>query len=318
MIKESINFTFKVTDAPVKAVKAFKEFEKSLSEVGKVFKEGGMGVTLKMKKDGYEVLKSLNIESGLITEALSAGVLVVVNPTQIKFMSGFKTLASVQYKNGTLALVGKGALGSASLGYLQKQVKMSLKKSLVAIVGVQKESELAVAVTKVKGGFLVGAVDITPPEKGIGYEGTKTGYIYGTKPNISNIPKSAPVVVPNDIKMMFDYKSVPLKDADTMYQPVQGTSSTSRYFFIGQGGGLKIALRANGHSLSFRVEGEIVKHKDILEEAGLMVFEKHASVHLSVTDKQLAQRTAGALLAGLGLHMETPFPNVALIYGKEV
>ena len=115
--------------------------------------------------------------------------------------------------------------------------------------------------------------------------------------------------------------TVKLRDASKMYQPVKGTSQGSRYFLVAADKDVRIAARYGGQSISIRIEGPgWKKHKSVIESAGFTTValdKDYASVHLEVgNDLMMANKTLGAVLMGLGLPLETPFPNLAVIKGK--
>ena len=116
-------------------------------------------------------------------------------------------------------------------------------------------------------------------------------------------------------------KTVKLRDATKMYQPVQGTSGGSRYFMIAADKDVRIAARYSGTQISIRIEGPgWKKHKAVIEVSGWTTIspdKDYASLHLEVgEDTVMANKTLGAVLMGLGLPLETPFPNLMLIKGK--
>ena len=125
--------------------------------------------------------------------------------------------------------------------------------------------------------------------------------------------KWAPVDV-NKLKVLPVCK---LREAKKMYQPVHGSSTGSRYFMVAGNADLRIAARFKGGTLSVRIEGDgWMKHASAMSTCG---FDTHgdkayASVHLAVGgDLVLANKTLGALIMGLGIPMETPYPNLSLI-----
>jgi hypothetical protein len=71
--------------------------------------------------------------------------------------------------------------------------------------------------------------------------------------------------------------------------------------------------------LSVRIEGPgLAKHQNAISEAGITINagKDYASVHLNVGgDMVLASKTLGAVLMGLGVTLDTPMPNLALIKG---
>ena len=102
-----------------------------------------------------------------------------------------------------------------------------------------------------------------------------------------------------------------------MYQPVHGSSTGSRYFMVAGNADLRIAARFKGGTLSVRIEGDgWTKHAQSMATCGFDTHgdKSYASVHLAVGgDLVLANKTLGALIMGLGIPMETPYPNLSLI-----
>jgi hypothetical protein len=116
-------------------------------------------------------------------------------------------------------------------------------------------------------------------------------------------------------------KSAPLtklRDATMLYQPVHGTSSSSRYYLVAANQGLRVAARWKNSGLSIRVEGEsLLAHKSELTEAGIILKgAEYASVHLSCDDELLARKAMGAVLMAMGAQFDTPLPNLMVIQGK--
>jgi len=122
-----------------------------------------------------------------------------------------------------------------------------------------------------------------------------------------------------DLKLMKSAPLTKLRDATHMYQPVHGTSGGSRYYVVAANKDVRVAARYEGMTLSVRIEGpQFENHVKEMSNVGLEV--KHgkayASVHLAVgNDMMTANKTLGALLMGLGLPLETPFPNLKIIKG---
>ena len=125
--------------------------------------------------------------------------------------------------------------------------------------------------------------------------------------------KWSPVDV-NKLKMLPVCK---LREAKKMYQPVHGSSTGSRYFMVAGNADLRIAARFKGGTLSVRIEGDgWAKHAQSMATCGFDTHgdKSYASVHLAVGgDLVLANKTLGALIMGLGIPMETPYPNLSLI-----
>ena len=129
-----------------------------------------------------------------------------------------------------------------------------------------------------------------------------------------------PQVFPKHLMATED--TVRVIEASALYQPVQGTNGNSRYFIMGIGTGLSLAVRMKGSTLSARVEGERLSKmtvKSALEQIGLTYGKNgtYASMHAECPDTLTAQKTVGSILAALGNHTtwNTPMPTVALIAG---
>lgn len=138
-------------------------------------------------------------------------------------------------------------------------------------------------------------------------------------PLASNAAKPAPVApgwpeFPQS--KLFSEPVVMLRDASQMYQPVKGTSGGSRYFMVAAGDGIRVAARYSGNTLSIRIEGaKLAKYAAQISDAGIDVktAAEYASVHLEVPSHLLATKTLGAVLLGLSLPLQTPFPNLQMI-----
>ena len=111
---------------------------------------------------------------------------------------------------------------------------------------------------------------------------------------------------------------VPLRTASQMYQPVKGSSPGSRYFVVAANQDLRIAAKWDSGALAIRIEGPgWEKSKGKIHDCGFTTVDPkkgYASLHLSVGDDPvLAGKTLGAVLMGLGIELQTPFPVMKLI-----
>lgn len=109
-----------------------------------------------------------------------------------------------------------------------------------------------------------------------------------------------------------------LKYANRLYQPVRGTSASSRYFVVAANEEIKIAARWSGINLSVRIEGpQLDKYLARIHDVG---FDKangdYASVHLHTPNDMLAAKALGAILLGLGAPYRTAFPDIMKIKSK--
>lgn len=123
-----------------------------------------------------------------------------------------------------------------------------------------------------------------------------------------------------DLSKLSTAPVVKLRDAKSMYQPVKGSSSGSRYFMVAAADDVRVAARYHGQTLSIRIEGPAwKKHKATIAKSGFSTVDEskdYASVHLAVADDMLANKTLGAVLLGLGVQFETPLPLLKVIKGK--
>jgi hypothetical protein len=122
-----------------------------------------------------------------------------------------------------------------------------------------------------------------------------------------------------DISKLQTGEKMQLCDATHLYQPVRGSSGSSRYFMVAGDDDLRVAARySSTGSLSIRIEGpHWKKHVVRLNQIGFATnAQEYCSLHLTVTDEVLAAKCLGAVLLGLGLEYKTPLPKLALIKDK--
>jgi len=108
---------------------------------------------------------------------------------------------------------------------------------------------------------------------------------------------------------------VRLIEATQMYQPVAGSSDSSRYFVVAGNQRLKVAARYHNKRLSCRLEGEDLNKNYTQKDLGAFNIksDNHASFHAEINDLKLAAKTLGAVLMDLNLSFETPIPNFDII-----
>ena len=118
-------------------------------------------------------------------------------------------------------------------------------------------------------------------------------------------------------KKMFTSTPVKLREATQMYQPVYGTSSGSRYFVVAANDDLRVAARIEAGTLSIRIEGpHWVKHAKAIAAFGFTnvnADKGYASMHLNVGDMAAGRKALGAVIAGLGIQMDTVVPDLQLL-----
>lgn len=139
----------------------------------------------------------------------------------------------------------------------------------------------------------------------------------GKLTNVKSNPEPVAPVPMNTEHKLLTGEPVPLLSADRMYQPVKGSSGTSRYFLIGISGNLKIAARVKGTTVSLRAEGFDKQQKSQLLMAGFdNKGDSYLSVHVQSNAQATANKIVGAVLVGTGLQFETVVPDVEVIRGK--
>jgi hypothetical protein len=111
---------------------------------------------------------------------------------------------------------------------------------------------------------------------------------------------------------------IPLYQAKTLYQAVGGTSSSSKYFVVAIGDGLKIAARIRSNRVSIRAEGDVKAHKNQLKAAGLAPADGgHWSMHVEYdNDPVMARRIVGSVLCSLDINAVTPLPKVQMLVNQ--
>lgn len=139
-----------------------------------------------------------------------------------------------------------------------------------------------------------------------------------------HIAEVGPVIAGVEIFPMEKLHSAPLiklRDATMMYQPVQGTGDSSRYWVIALSDAFKVAARWQNQTMSVRIEGKQVGSmaKTLMALGFNNVKADYASVHLQVgTDPTLANRTIGAIVASLSdfTAIKTPVPSAKVVKSK--
>lgn len=144
---------------------------------------------------------------------------------------------------------------------------------------------------------------------------TNIGTNVGT---ISNVTGSAVAEYP--AAQMKTGAKVMLKDATKLYEPVQGTSGSSRYYAVGISPGIKVACRYQSATkeLSVRVEGpKFAALSQTLAEAGIFGPEfsgqfqgNYASMHIKAPGPADVQKVIGAVLGCLWSEIKHGVPSV--------
>lgn len=241
--------------------------------------------------DGYEILALLNMPLADIALLHANGAKIQILTNQMVIEVKDTTPVSIFVKSQHLQMLKSGTLGVLSKQALQLQVAQALKvyKTLLS-----KDA----------------SVQTNSPAEPVG--------------TLAKLMAKAPVTVAEDVWSALSdvatMPTIPLKTATHLYQPVNGTSKTSRYYVIAACPVLRIAARYSTNSLSIRVEGpEFSKWKSRLAEVGFTGMvdtpsSQYASMHLSIAgDDILAQKTIGALILSIEAPWKTALPSIHLI-----
>lgn len=114
--------------------------------------------------------------------------------------------------------------------------------------------------------------------------------------------------------------TVKLVDATKLYQPVQGTSSGSRYFAVGIAPSLKVGVRYGPSSIAIRIEGPMLADAETRMELKTFGFSNatsdYGSMHLNVGDIVLARKLLGSVLMGLGVEWPHPLVDLKRLHQK--
>ena len=263
-----------------------------------------MAVKMKMKSsDAEALLNELGVNPHLIDDAKAVGISTWVTGSKIQFVWGTPALpvGTVTLKEGVLTLVKNGVLKKNSLGHLTAIVNSELTKA-VDYAKMNSKSYLKESILDASEGEVVDD-PLAHPKK--------------SEPDAAEViaDKIKAKVKPPELVMALD--PVLLADANQLYQPVTGTSGGSVYYVMALRPDLKVAARAKGGKLSVRFEGDVTKYQPNFAQLGLgMASEKHASMHVEVTTLDMARRTIGAVIFGMGLEWSTDYPKVDHIWQK--
>ena len=119
---------------------------------------------------------------------------------------------------------------------------------------------------------------------------------------------------------MIGDQTVKLRHATKLYQPVQGTSGTSRYFVVAVCTKLAVAVRWKGAKMAIRIEGSLLENTSARKALALFGFtnigEKYGSMHLPASDSTLARKLLGSVLMGVAMDWDSPWPDVMRLHGK--
>ncbi len=268
-----------------------------------------MAVKIQTKSaTGLTTLAKLGIADESLGKLTEAGTHVMLKANGFQFMKGDENVGFVPVTLEQLQQINNGTLPGQAHATLQLKLMSVIDLVAEGIVGDGTHVTVTDTAKKEKG-----ALDMLPVEK------------MAAKPNVTvkvkqdEAPKSSGGWPTYPIDKLKTGSAVHLRDAKKMYQPVNGTSS--RYYLIGGNEDLRVAARFVGTKLSIRIEGPgIAKHMAKLTLVGLnpsitSTGHSYASIHLGVDSDLMANKALGAVLLGLGVHLETQYPDLKLIKG---
>lgn len=266
-----------------------------------------MAISFKVM-NAFSAMEKLGVSPGLITWLKENPVLVVLkvqgfefapvssevkaDPVQVKL-----TLEHLQQlKAGTLAAASTAAYKSA----LEKVILTTIQQNWALQEAFSNQSDAPSPMSPLakfpKIPLATDDADLTEP---------------------SAPPKSAAAWPMFDLNKLKSAPTVKLRDATMMYQPVQGTSTGSRYFMVAANQDIRVAARYQGTSLSVRIEGpfwqKYVANIQAVSFDKVQQKEGYASLHVEVPDKVMASKALGAVLVGLNVPLETPVPQLGVI-----
>jgi hypothetical protein len=270
-------------------------------------------------KNGISALMTAGVHQLAVDWLIAAGVDVKLTANEFKFTLG----PCMEAVPVTLDVLQK-----LNAGTLAPQAKLMLVGKLNGAIAALEEQAKEAGLTTIVDKLFVkeqqhvpkGALGALPP---LAKADNALEKLQEMAAKVEKTPLSAGQFPTGAVWPVFDLKKMKtapvtkLRDATMMYQPVEGTSKSSRYYVVGANQDVRVAARYEGHTLSVRIEGpQIAKHWDHIQAVGLKKGgdKDYASIHLGVgNDMMVANKTLGAILMGRGLPLETPLPNLKII-----
>jgi len=253
-----------------------------------------MAVSVK-SLNGFTAIKLADIDENLYGWLSLSGFEVKLTAQQFEFRHpdfplDKQTVVTVPVKMSQLHQMQQGVMPEADLAEIQVALEAAIKELQVYHPQPSKQ------------GKPQSAMAMLPKQK--------------VEPGAGSTPAKWPIF---DKAKMKTAEPVSLSDAGHLYQPVKGTSAGSRYFLVAANDHLRVGARwrPTHNSLSIRVEGDsFAKHIGNIQAAGFDTKHGYASLHLSCPTELVARKALGAVILGLGVTIETPMPDLAVIAEK--
>ena len=262
---------------------------------------------IKNSMNGLAACKKLGVSDELLSWLQAHGG-VKLTASEFQFAAvGAAGSPVVPVTVDTLQKLAAGQLAGYELHTLLQAVRVAIKalkfevegqiEQPVTIASVEQAEQLSAALAETKAKTTLGKLPAQKPA--------------GQAAQAEPFP-------PFPVDQMKTAEPVQLRIATQMYQPVKGSSAGSRYFVVAANQELRIAAKWESGALAIRIEGpKWEKAKAKITDCGFTTIDPkkgYASLHLSVgNDPILAGKTLGAVLMGLGLELQTPFPILKLI-----
>jgi hypothetical protein len=236
-----------------------------------------MAVIMKTKK--CVIFEKLGVDPQLVSYLEVANITVGVGFFDLIFYQGEVTIHSIKLPKSTNDLM-KGVVTGMALSGLKGVVEHGIK---TALHNVHFAGE-AVALAPAPAPF-----DSTVPPL--------------------NIPAHTP-------EQLLKLAPVLLKDAVAVYQPVKGTSHSSRYVVVAMNEKVKVACRIAGDELSIRVEGDLTPEVvNAFQSVSVTKKDQYLSGHFALEGKVTHARLLGSILLGSGLKFDTVMPSMDILKG---
>ena len=260
-----------------------------------------MALQIKNSMNGLAAIKKIGVKQVLYDWLAASNVEVKLTASEFKFIHPSGELDSVPVTLNQLQALNLGTLSPAQKVALQQQLALTIMKLMEPNAAGQAKVAEEFQTHTVATAAAPGTLDKLPPIA-------------------TNAAPAQPAgkwpMFPQD--QMLKAKPIKLREAVMMYQPVDGSSSGSRYFMVAASQDVRVGARLTHEQLSIRIEGPAwEKYAASISSLGFDTVNKskgYASVHLSVGSELVAaNKTLGAVLMGLGIPLETPIPNLKLI-----
>lgn len=273
-----------------------------------------MALNVKISLNALAAIKKIGIAQDQYDWLVAEEVLIKLTAEQFEFWL-FET--ATQTPCMEVVPVKLDQLQKLTGGLLPFGEKMALAKSLSAVIQKLRTAVTLGALTPKQGVPIVPATPVSTKPDPMQLPPLPNS---GTAPVAEPpAPKTVPTWPEFPTAKMMSYPTVKLRDATQMYQPVNGTSTGSRYFVVAGSKDVRIAARYKDKKLSVRIEGSNIEaFKPAITGIGMAYGgnKEYASMHLNADTPTIAAKALGAILVGLGIPLNSPLPNIQIIAGK--